>query len=116
MAFAQTNNTDVLRCWAELKIPARIDAAQTCKLLGMAEHDIPILVGARLLKTLGEPAPNATKWFSAMEIILLASDREWLDNATKKLSNHWLKKRQRRGACSVRSPGFQQPEFAKGAE
>jgi len=86
-----------LRCWAELKVGARIDVAQTAKLLGMAEHDIPILVSQGMLRPLGEPAQNSTKWFSAIEVIGLAADRPWLDKATKKLSNHWKRKRGGRG-------------------
>ena len=30
------------------------------------------------LTPLGDPAPNAPKWFAAVEVIKLAGDREWL--------------------------------------
>ena len=86
---------DQLQCWALRNLPARIDAHSAAKLLGMAEHDIPVLVTGRLLKPLGSPAQNATKWFSAIEVMQLAADREWLDKATKRIGDHWKRKRLR---------------------
>jgi hypothetical protein len=81
--------------WTRRNLPARIDVTQTAKLLGFAEHDIPILVAARKLTPLGNPAPNAPKWFAAIEIIHLSLDREWLHKATKELGNYWRRKRER---------------------
>jgi hypothetical protein len=66
----------------------------------MAEHDIPVLVTGRLLKPLGNPAQNATKWFSAVEVLQLAADREWLDRATKRIGEHWKRKRIRSKATA----------------
>ena len=31
------------------------------------------------LEPLGDPAPNAPKWFAALEVIGLAADRDWLN-------------------------------------
>jgi hypothetical protein len=44
----------------------------------------------------GDPAPNAPKWFAAMEIIRLGADTDWLNKATKEVSRYWRHKRQRR--------------------
>src|ERR1051325_9311661 len=93
MSFNERPFQDELQCWAALRIGARIDAEQTSKLLGMMPHDIPILVGAGLLEPLGNPVQNSTKWFCAVEIIRLATDREWLHKATKKLSQYWQHRR-----------------------
>src|SRR5688572_11598090 len=82
--------------WTRRNLPARIDVTQTAKLLGFAEHDIPILVAARKLTPLGDPAPNAPKWFAAIEIVQLSLDREWLHKGTKELSRYWRHKRERR--------------------
>jgi hypothetical protein len=79
--------------WAELKMPARIDVPTVAKVLGFAEHDIPILIRFGHLKPLGNPAPNASKWFSTVEILKVGTNREWLDKATKRLSQYWLHKR-----------------------
>jgi hypothetical protein len=78
--------------WAQLQLPARIDASRIARVLGFAEHDIPILIKAGLLKPLGKPVPNATKWFSSMEAVRLARDLTWLDSATKRISQHWMQK------------------------
>src|SRR5437764_9538986 len=84
-----------LSCWAQLRLPARIDPPTCAKLLGFADHDIPILVAEGLLHPLGKPTPSAPKWFSAIEIVNLAADPDWLGKATQKLSAYWRSKRQR---------------------
>jgi len=80
--------------WASKDLPARLDVAATAKLLGFAEHDIQILMAVGKLMPLGDPAPNAPKWFAAVEVIQLAADREWLHKATKELSKYWRHKRE----------------------
>jgi hypothetical protein len=52
--------------WATKNLPARLDVAATAKLLGFAEHDIQILMAVGKLTPLGDPAPNAPKWFAAV--------------------------------------------------
>jgi len=61
--------------WAARNLPARLDVAATVKLLGFVEHDIQVLMAAGKLTPLGDPAPNAPKWFTAVEVIGLATDR-----------------------------------------
>ena len=46
------------------RLPGRLTVPQTAALLGFAEHDIPILVRKGLLKSLGNPVPNAVKYFA----------------------------------------------------
>jgi len=60
--------------WAARHLPARLDVSAAAKLLGFAEHDIQILKAAGKLTPLGDPAPNAPKWFAAVEMIRLAAD------------------------------------------
>ena len=76
-------------------MPIWLDVIATAKLLGFAEHDIPVLVAAGRLTPLGDPAPNAPKWFAAVEVIGLATDRDWLHKATKEIAKHWRNKRER---------------------
>ncbi len=85
-----------LAAWAARNLPARLDVSATARLLGFAEHDIQILMGAGKLEPLGDPAPNSPKWFAAVELIRLAADREWLSKATKEVSKYWRHKRERR--------------------
>ena len=85
-----------LAAWAARELPARLDTVGTAKLLGFAEHDIQILMSTGKLVPLGEPAPNAPKWFAAVELIRLAGDRDWLHKATKDISKYWRNKRERR--------------------
>ena len=79
--------------WATRNLPARLDVEETAKLLGFAKHDIQILMAVGKLTPLGDPAPNAPKWFAAVELIRLATDEDWLHKATKEIAKHWRKKR-----------------------
>ena len=69
--------------WAAKDLPARLLAAQVATLLNYSTEDVAILVSAGKLKPLGRPNTNAVKFFSAVELMALLADREWLDEATK---------------------------------
>lgn len=81
--------------WAAKDLPARLDVTETAKLLGFAVHDMQILMAVGKLTPLGDPAPNAPKWFAAVEMIRLAADQDWLHKATKEVSKYWRHKRER---------------------
>ena len=85
-----------LATWAARNLPTRLDVAATAKLLGFAEHDIQILMAVGKLMPLSDPAPNAPKWFAAVEMIRLAADQDWLHKATKEIAKYWRHKRERR--------------------
>ena len=57
--------------------------------------DIQVLMSVGKLTPLGDPAPNAPKWFAAVEIIRLVADQDWLHKATKEISKYWKSKRER---------------------
>ena len=94
-------NNDVMQpavsIWAARNLPARLDVATTAKLLGFAELDIQILMSSGKLNPLGDPAPNAPKWFSAVAVLRLAIDEDWLHKATRDLAKYWKHKRERVG-------------------
>jgi len=85
-----------------LRRPARFDAAMTARELGFQDHDIPLLIRAGLLKPLGNPAPNAPKFFPRCEIDQKAADVKWLDKATRVISDHWRQKNQKRQGLILR--------------
>ena len=85
-----------LATWAAKDLPARLDFVATAKLPGSAEHDIQILMAVGKLTPLGDPAPNAPKWFAALEMIRLAADMDWLHKATKEIAKYWRHRRERR--------------------
>jgi hypothetical protein len=82
--------------WAAKDVPARLSVAETSKLLGFSEHDIQILMAVGKLTPLGDPAPNAPKWFAAIEMVRLAADQDWLHKATREIAKYWRRKRERR--------------------
>jgi hypothetical protein len=82
--------------WAARDLPARLDVMGTSKLLGFTENDIQVLMAVGKLTPLGDPAPNAPKWFGAVEMIRLAADQDWLHKATKEISKYWRIKREHR--------------------
>jgi hypothetical protein len=87
----------LLATWAARNLPARLDTVTTAKLLGFAEHEIQILMALGKLTPLGDPAPNAPKWFSALEVLRLAADQDWLHKSTREISKYWRHKRERSG-------------------
>jgi hypothetical protein len=82
------------------RLPARLDVQQTAKVLGFMPHDIPVLIRAKLLRPLGNPVQNAPKYFAACVVEELARNPEWLDKATKAVSDYWRRKNQMRIAES----------------
>ncbi len=60
-------------------------------MLNCQPHDMPILVGARLLKPLGNPPPNGIKFFAAADVLELAKDRTWLVKVTNAVNQDWHK-------------------------
>jgi len=85
-----------LAAWAHTRWPGRLDVVATAKLLGFAEHDIPILIAAGLLKPLGDPAANAPKWFAGVEVFRLP---------TRAVARHWRHKRSHQSAKQASAPG-----------
>jgi hypothetical protein len=80
-------------------------AAQVAKLLNCTPEDVAILVSAGKLRALGKPRPNAVKFFSAIELITLLADPDWLDEATKAIVQFWRRKNaQRHGLTTEGQP------------
>jgi hypothetical protein len=70
---------------------------------------VTILVSAGKLRPLGRPNRNAVKFFSAVELIALLADREWLDEATKTIGNFWRRKNARRNGLTAKNPNATTP-------
>lgn len=79
-------------------LPARLNVTETAWLLGFAEHDLPILITAGLLKPLGRPASNGSKYFATAELMNLRTDVRWLAKASDATVNYWKRKNTRRKA------------------
>jgi hypothetical protein len=79
-----------------VRLPGRLTTNQVAELLGFALHDIPVLVRANLLKPLGNPVANATKYFASCEIQELATNHKWLHKATNEIYGHWSQQNQSR--------------------
>lgn len=76
--------------------PARLNYEQVAWILNCQSHDIPVLVRARLLKPLGQPPENGTKFFAATEILELVKDKAWLARVTNTIHQYWRGKNERR--------------------
>jgi hypothetical protein len=74
------------------RLPARLNTSEVAVLLGFQEHDVAPLVAAKFLTPLGKPAPNAPKYFAAIEVVACAENRDWLSQATKAIARHWMNK------------------------
>jgi hypothetical protein len=78
------------------RLQARLTAEQAATVLGFSDHQIPILISAKLLTPLANPVPNATKYFAASVIEQLANNINWLNDATQAIYDYWSGKTQRK--------------------
>ena len=77
-------------------LPVRVNAEQAGWVLNCQPHDIPALIGARLIKPLGNPSQNSTKYFCTADILEAAKDRAWLVKMTATINGHWQKQNARK--------------------
>lgn len=68
-------------------LPARLTPEQTAWYLGCNTDSVTVLIAAGLLKPLGRPKPNASKFFSLAELEALRADTKWLARATEAIQN-----------------------------
>ena len=86
-------------------LPARLTAEQTAWVLNCQPHDITALMGARLLKPLGNPAQNAIKFFSTAQVLELSRDQNWLVRMTVVINQHWHRQNARKRVLAAGSGG-----------
>ena len=83
------------------RLPARLTVEQVAFLLNCAVHDVPVLVAAKLLRPLGEPAQNAPKFFATKTVLERMQDEKWLHRLTIAITGRWQAKNARRGRDSA---------------
>ncbi len=71
------------------RLPAMLDPGQTAALIGYAEHDIPVLVSAGLLKPLGNPPANSVKHFATVQVMELAGEIALLSEMRNVVYERW---------------------------
>src|SRR5271157_2379510 len=93
------------------QLPARLTAEQVAWVLNCQAHDVPILVMARLLKALGNPATNSVKYFATIDVLELSKDPTRLAKLTNAVGEHWKGKNlQRKGRSQVAGKNGQSAE------
>jgi len=83
------------------QLPARLTAEQAGWVLNCQPHDIPALIHARLLKPLGNPSTNGTKYFATGDLLETAKDRSWLVKMTTAINAHWQRQNARKKCHSL---------------
>jgi hypothetical protein len=64
---------------------------------------IPVLIANKLLKPLGSPPQNATRYFAGPDLEKVRTDSKWLNRASATLIRHWRKKNEgRKGDAELR--------------
>ena len=71
-----------------LHLPGRLTDEETSWFIGFNLYDIFILALAGLLKPLGQPVPNAIKYFDLATLCELKQDSTWQYRATKEIMGH----------------------------
>ena len=77
------------------RLPGVLYGNQAAIVLGVPDHDMTILVAAKIVHPLGKPARNAPKRFAAAAIIALAENPERLNTAIAVITRYWQKKNER---------------------
>ena len=98
------------------QLPARLTAEQAAWVLNCQPHDVPALVAGRLLKPLGNPAPNAIKYFATSDLLELAKDRAWLVKMTTTINQHWHRQNARKTSHSANGEQNGQARLVPAAE
>jgi hypothetical protein len=83
------------------QLPARLTAEQAAWVLNCQPHDMPVLVAAKLLKPLGNPAANSIKYFATAELLESIKDRNWLVRVSATIYQHWHRKNARQKDLAV---------------
>jgi hypothetical protein len=74
------------------RTPGRFTTEEAAWYLGFSAHDIPVLVKHKLLKPLGVPPQNATRYFAGPDLERVRTNSKWLHRASYTLIRHWRKK------------------------
>jgi hypothetical protein len=75
-----------------LHFPARLSVEHVAKMLNTTTEGVYVLTLLRLLKPLGKPPRNGTKYYARDYILRLTRDEAWLARASDALVNHkWQK-------------------------
>ena len=90
-------NNELVALLNTRRLPGRLNLNQAAAVLGFSPHDLPVLTSKKLMRALGKPTQNTTKYYAAREMESLAGDSEWLSKATQTLSDHWRTKNSARG-------------------
>ena len=80
------------------KFGAYMTKEKVAEALGIATHNIPLLVRAGLLKPLGHPQRYCVKKFSRETLARNIADETWLDKAAAAIHRHWRNKNARKRA------------------
>jgi hypothetical protein len=89
------------------RLPAMLNVLQTAAILGVSEYDITALIRVGLLEPLGDPTPNAVKYFAAIQILELAGEPAKLGKIRNALYDYWHSKNGGKGqSCTTRKGGF----------
>jgi hypothetical protein len=77
-------------------VPARLDAAQAAWFLGFEPQEISMLIAAGVLKPLGHPARNSTKFFATESLEHFRRDEKWLARASDAIASYWRERNARK--------------------
>ena len=78
-------------------VPDRLTATQTAWFLGFEPEEITLLISAGLLKPLGHPPRNGTKFFATETLEQIRRDEKWLARASDAICAYWRERNARKG-------------------
>lgn len=78
------------------KFPVYMTKEKVAEALGIATHNIPPLVRAKLLKPLGNPKRYCVKQFSRDDLARNIANHDWLEKVAEAIHRHWRVKNARK--------------------
>ena len=92
-------NTDSpLKLQSLERFPVMMTKEKVAEALGVAQHNIPPLTRAGLLKPLGHPGRYCVKHYSRNMLAEKMADNIWLDKVVAAIHRHWRNKNARKRA------------------
>jgi|ERR1700683_2568532 len=91
-----------------IRLPGILEADEAAVLLGVPPHTIPILIGAKHLKPLGNPREKSSKKFSADYIDDLSHDQKWQNQTIRIIETYWTTQNSKKSGNIHASPQLAQ--------
>lgn len=94
--------------------PGKLTSEEAAWFLGFHPHEIPMLMGAKLLQPSGRPSGNGCKYFAIVELEKLNQDSAWQAKACNAIVKYWKDRNLQRLTASAKNRWPQKSRSKRG--